>query len=172
MQEDESSPTKCMKGLGQTLKEAEVLMKSAILEAKTITKIGKWNVQTIYQSGKLAHVSEEFANYRIDILGLSKGRWTGSGRLKDKNMTLLYSGHVQYHMRGFGIMITNTAIKSLISWNPVNDRTITARFLSEHARRIIIQAYAPTENNDEEEKGDFYAQLQGILDQVLNHDVN
>ena len=82
-QKDESSPP-------------QVLMKSAILDAKTATKIGRWNVQKLYQSGKLAQVFREFANYKIDILGLSEMKWTGSGRLKSKNMTLLYSGHEQH----------------------------------------------------------------------------
>ena len=115
-----------MTGLGQTRNEAQVLMKSAILNAKTITKVGRWNVQTLYKSRKLAQVVRKFANYKIDILGLIEMRLTGSRRLKDKNMTLLYSGHKQHHVRGVGIMITNTAIKSLIDWNPVNDRVITA----------------------------------------------
>ena len=74
-------------------------------------------------------------------------------------------------MRVVGIMISNTAIKSLIGWNPVNDRIITARFQSKHAKTTIIQAYAPAENSGDEEKDDFYAQLQAVLDQVTNHDV-
>ena len=146
-------------------------MKSAILDAKTVTKIGRWNVQTLYQSGKLAQVFREFANYKIDILELSEMKWTGSGRLKSKNMTLLYSGHEQHHMRGVGITISNTAIKPLLGWTPVNDRIITARFQSKHAKTTIIQAYAPTGNSDEEEKNYFYAQLQDVFDQVPNHDV-
>ena len=35
----------------------------------------------------------------------------------------------------------------------------------------IIQCYAPIEGADEEEKDDFYAQLQEVLEAVPKHDV-
>ena len=113
----------------------------------------------------------EFKNYKLDILGLSEVRWTGSGILNDKSISLLYSGHDQHHMRGVGILMNKNAAKSLIGWNPVNDRIITARFQSKHTKITLIQVYAPTENSDEEEKDNFYAQLQDISDQVPNHDI-
>ena len=82
-----------MTNLDQSREDVQDQIKSSILDAKHITKIGSWNVQTLYQSGKLAQVIREFNNYKLNILGLSEVRWTGSGRLNDKSISLLYSGH-------------------------------------------------------------------------------
>ena len=51
------------------------------------SRIGTWNVRTLYQTGKLSQVVKEFDNYRLDLLGLCETRWTGS----DKKS--LQSGH-------------------------------------------------------------------------------
>ena len=40
--------------------------------------IGAWNVRSVNQ-GKLEVVKQEMARVNIDILGLSKLRWTGMG---------------------------------------------------------------------------------------------
>ncbi|CAC5370965.1 unnamed protein product [Mytilus coruscus] len=39
---------------------------------KLNTRIGTWNVRTLYQSGKCAQVAKEMDRYKIEILGLSE----------------------------------------------------------------------------------------------------
>ena len=51
-----------------------------ILSAKTKTRIGFWNVRTMYETGKVALVTAEMRRYNLHILGISESRWTGSGR--------------------------------------------------------------------------------------------
>ena len=70
--------------LDQSREDVQHQIKSSILDAKHITKVGSWSVQTLYQSGKLAQVIREFKNYKLDILGLSEVRWTGSIGLNEK----------------------------------------------------------------------------------------
>ena len=50
------------------------------LKPKEKTRIACWNVRTLYQTGKLAQVVREFQNYGLDILGVCKASWTGSGQ--------------------------------------------------------------------------------------------
>lgn len=64
----------------QSRKEVQGPM-SRILSAKTLTKIGTWNVRTLYQTGNLAQVIREAENYKLEILGISEMRWTGNGRM-------------------------------------------------------------------------------------------
>ena len=68
-------------------------------------------------------------------------------------------------------MISNTAVKSLMEWTPISKRIILARFFSRHRRVTIIQVYAPHNERPEQEKDDFYAELQETLDECNKNDI-
>ncbi|CAG2197111.1 unnamed protein product [Mytilus edulis] len=57
-----------------------------LFSPKYPTKIGTWNVRTLYQSGKSLQTAKEMDRYSIEILGLSEVRWNTSG------MTTLNTG--------------------------------------------------------------------------------
>lgn len=69
----------------------------ALFSAKTITRIGTWNVRTLYQSGRLAQLLKEFDDYQLDILGISEMRWIESGRIISDGKTILYLCHEDRH---------------------------------------------------------------------------
>ena len=48
--------------------------------------IGTWNVRSMNQ-GKLEEVKQDMARVNIDILGISKLRWTGKGNLTQMSIT-------------------------------------------------------------------------------------
>ena len=54
--------------------------KSKVQYCKEQYCIGTWNVRSTNQ-GKLEVVKQEMARVNIDILGISKLRWTGMGEL-------------------------------------------------------------------------------------------
>ena len=73
-----------------------------VVSAKTKTRIGFWNVRTMYETGKLAQVTAEMRCYKLHILGVSESRWTGSGRqTMPTGETVLDSGREdnQHHER-------------------------------------------------------------------------
>ncbi|KAK1786645.1 hypothetical protein P4O66_003083 [Electrophorus voltai] len=59
-------------------------MQTGTFNAKMISKLGTWNVRTLCEGGKLAQLLHEFDNYNLDILGISKMRWTGSGKIREQ----------------------------------------------------------------------------------------
>ena len=60
--------------------------KMEVLSTKTKTRIGFWNVRTMYETG-------EMRRYNLHILGISESRWTGSGGYRtNTGETVLYSG--------------------------------------------------------------------------------
>ena len=98
-------------------------------------------------------------------------RWTDCGRIISDGKTVLYSDHDDQHIHGVGLLLNKQAAKALIGWKPVNERIITARFESRHAKTTIIQVYAPTEEAKEAKKDSSYNQLQDTIAHIPSHDV-
>lgn len=145
---------------------------TSVLGPKTMLRVGAWNVRTMYATSKTAQVIDEMRRYRIDIMGISECRWTGSGRLTTNDgSTVLYSGQQETHSQGVAIIISKAKTKSLIEWEPINERFIRARFDSKYCKLTIIQCYAPTNEADTELKEDWYEQLQVLVSKVPQHDM-
>ena len=64
--------------------------------------IGTWNVRFMNQ-GKLEVVKQEMARVNIDILGISKLRWTGMGEFNSDDHDIYY--YVQESLRRNGVAI-------------------------------------------------------------------
>lgn len=54
---------------GQSRKDATVMTMGAV-SAKTTILIGFWNVQTMYEQGRMVQVIAEMKRYKLDILGM------------------------------------------------------------------------------------------------------
>ena len=91
--------------------------------------------------------------------------------IKHCGHTILYSGQNTNHVNGVAIIISKEVEKTLLQWQPVNDRLITARFDSKFCKLTLMQCYAPTNDADEELKNELYDQLQAVFDGVPQHDM-
>ena len=158
-----------MKDSGESRKEARARM-SQLLTAKSNTKIGTWNVRTLYSTGKLAQVINEMNRYQLDILGVSEMRWIDSGKTESDGMTLYYSGGTK-HERGVGIILNKAMSGAVIAWEPVSDRIITVRLQTRLTKVTLVQVYAPTNAAEDKEKDNFYELLQDVLDAAPEHDM-
>ena len=119
--------------------------KCPILNFKYPTKIGTWNVRTMFQARKTQQVVGEMKTYEMAILRLSEMRYSGCEHIQSEGVTILSSGHKQLAVNGVGLMINKEAEKALMEWKPVDERILMARFQTKQARLTIIQAYAPTD---------------------------
>ena len=64
-----------------------------LLLPKVCVKIGQWNVRTMFERGKCAHVTNEMRRYGISILGVSEMRWNSCGKMMTTTgETVLYCG--------------------------------------------------------------------------------
>ncbi|KIH60609.1 hypothetical protein ANCDUO_09135 [Ancylostoma duodenale] len=123
------------------------LILDPIFSRRNITRIRTSNVRTINQTGRLAQLLQEFDNYRLDILGLSEVRWTGSGCFNSANKTILFSGYEGRHERGVGFVLNKRAAKALVGWKPLRgdrhgiERTVgpfaSPGHLSDNGERLI-----------------------------------
>jgi len=77
----------------------------------------------------------------------------------------------QNRERGVGLILSKDVAQSLLEWEPVSERIIKARFNSRWQQVTVTQCYAPTNEATEEEKDDFYEQLQAVMEQVPRRDM-
>ena len=66
--------------------------------------IGTWNVRSMNQ-GKLKVVKQEMARVNIDILGISKLKWTGMGEFNSDDHYIYYCGQESLRRNGVAIMV-------------------------------------------------------------------
>ena len=60
-------------------------------------------------------------------------------------------------------MISNKTYETLLNWQPVSNRIISARFSSKVRNISTIQCYAPTELAVDNEKDEFYCRLNAVF---------
>ena len=151
------------------------LQRPKLLSPKYRTQIGTRNVRTMFQTGKVHQVAREMKRLGLAILGVGETRWTGTGKVQLAcGETVLYSGLAgdnAPHERGVAMILSKEAVKSLKEWEPISERIITARLESKCQATRVIQVYAPTNDAEEDEKEDFYHQLQTTLSKGKSRDL-
>ena len=65
--------------------------------------VGTWNVRSMNQ-GKLEVVKQEMARVKIDILGISKLKWTEIGECKSNDLYIYYCGQESLRRNGVAII--------------------------------------------------------------------
>ena len=159
---------KSMTPSSESQRNLEAVRLTAILSTKATTRIGTWNVRTMYEAGKTAQVAAEMRAYKLCLLGIAETRWTGSGeRRLMTGETLLYSGHEEEdapHTSGVALMLSKSAKKALAGWEAHGPRILSATFQTKHKRikLCVVQCYAPTNDGEEEQKEDFYHRLEAV----------
>ena len=66
--------------------------------------IGTWSVRSMNQ-GKLELLKQEMARVNVDILGISKLRWTGMGEFNSDDHYIYYCGQESLRRNGVAIIV-------------------------------------------------------------------
>ena len=91
----------------------------------------------MYEQSKTAQVINEMQRYKLVILEISECPWTGS--VANNGVTILYPGKENVHTGGVAIIIQKERTKTLLEWEPINDRLIRTRFNLDHCKLSVIQ---------------------------------
>ena len=134
-------------------------------------KVATWNVRTMHQPGKLENVAREMTRLKVDIMGVCEVRWTGAGTVDlDDGGCMIYSGGTA-HAHGVGVMLTETAARSLAGFYPVSERVLLVRLKGKPFDTCIIQVYAPTCDYAEDIVEEFYSDVMKAKEQCKPHEV-
>ena len=109
--------------------------------------IGTWNIRSMNQ-GKLEVVNQEMARVNIDILGISKLKWTGMGEFNSDDHYIYYCGQETLRRNGDAIMVNRRVQNAVLECNLKNDRLIFFHFQGKPFSITVIQVYAPTSNTE------------------------
>ena len=115
--------------------------------------------------------SQGSARVNIDILGISKLEWTGTGEFNSDDHYIHYCGQESLTRNGVAIMVNKRVWNAVLGCNLKNDRMILVRLQGKPFNSTVIQVYAPTSNAEEAEAERFYEDLQSLLELIPPKDV-
>ena len=87
----------------------------------------------------------------VNILGISKLRWTGMGEFKSDDHYIYYCGQESLRRNEVAIIVNKRIQNAVLGCNLKNDRMISVRFQGKPFNIMVIQVYAPTSKAEEAE---------------------
>ena len=121
--------------------------------------------------GKLEVVKQEMVRVNVNILGISKLKWTGMGESNSDDHYIYYCGQQSLRRNGVAIMVNKRVQNAVIVCSLKNERMISVRFQGKPFNITVIQVYAPTSNAEEAEIEWFCENLQDLLELTPKKDV-
>ena len=114
--------------------------------------------------GTLEVVKQEMVGVNIDILGISKLKWTGMYEFNSDDHYIYYCGQESLRRNGIAITINKRVWNAVLGWSLKNYRMISVCFQGKPFNITVIQVYAPTSNAEEAEVEQFYEDLQDLIE--------
>ena len=86
------------------------------------------------------------ARVNIDILGISKLKWTGIGEFNSDDHYIYYCGQESLRRNGVAIIVNERVQNAVLGCNLKNNRMISVCLQGKSCNITVIQIYAPTSN--------------------------
>ena len=90
--------------------------------------------------GKLEVVKQEMARVNINILGISKLKWTGMGEFNSDDHYIYYCGEESLRRNGVAIMVHKRVQNAVLGCSLKNDRMISVRLQGKPFNITVIQS--------------------------------
>ena len=106
--------------------------------------------------GKLEVVKQKMARGNVDILGISKLKWTGMGEFNSDDHYIYYCRQESLRRNGVATTVNKRVQNVVLGCNLKNNRMISIHSQGKPFNITVIQVYAPTSNAEEAEVEQFY----------------
>ena len=107
----------------------------------------------------------------IDILGISKLKWTGMDEFNSDDHYIYYCRQESLRRNGVAIMVNKRVQNAVLGCNLKNKRMISVHFQGKPFNISVIQVYAVTSNDEEAEVEWFSENLQDLIELTLKKDI-
>ena len=111
------------------------------------------------------------ARVNVNILGITKLKWTGMGECNSDDRYICYCGQESLRRSGVALIFNKIVRNAFLRCNLKNDRMISVHFQVKPFSITVIQVYALTSNPEEAEVEQFYEDLQDLLELTPKKDV-
>ena len=101
--------------------------------------------------GKLDVVEQQMARVDVDILGISKLKWTGMGEFNSDGHYICYCRQESPRRIGLAIMVNKRVQNAVFGCNLKNDRMISVHFQGKPFKTMVVKVYGPASNAEEAE---------------------
>src|SRR6476469_6469802 len=119
------------------------------MEEKHEIRVGTWNVRTMNAMGKLKNVKEEMRRNRLSIMGVSEVRWKDGGDFSD-GYRVMYAGGPTCQ-RGVAVIADAKVAERVTEIDGFGDRIMVVKVKVDPVDMVIVRAYQPTTDYDDEE---------------------
>ena len=111
------------------------------------------------------------ARVNVNILGISKLKWTGIGEFNSDDNYIYYCGQECLRRNGVAIIVNKRVWNAVFGINLKNDRVFFVCFQGKPFNITLIQVYDLTNNAEEARVEWFYEDLQDLLELIPKTDV-
>ena len=121
--------------------------------------------------GNTEVVKQEMVRVNINILGISKIKWTRMDEFNSDDHYIYYRGQESLRRNGVAHIVNNRVQNAVLGCNLKNDRMISAHFQGKPFYSMVIQVYVLTSNAEEAEVECFCEDLQDLIELTPKKDV-
>ena len=109
--------------------------------------------------GKLEVVKQETARVNVNILGISKLKWTGMGEFNSDDHYIYYCEQEFLRRNGVATIVKKRVQNAVLGCSLKNNRMISVHIKGKPFNIMVIQVSALTSNTEEAEVEWFYEDL-------------
>src|SRR6476469_6543037 len=132
------------------------------MEEKHEIRLGTWNVRTMNALGKLENVKEEMRRNRSSIMGVSEVRWKDGGDFVSDGYRVMYAGGPTCQ-RKVAVIAEAKVAERVTEINRFGNRIIVVKVKAYSVDMVIVQAYLPTSDYEDEKVEKLHDELEEIL---------
>src|SRR6478609_874686 len=111
--------------------------------------------------GKLKNVKQEIPRNRLNIMGVSEIRWKDGGDFVSDGYRVMYAGGPT--CQRVAVIAEAKVAERVTEIDRLGDRIMVVKVKADPVDMVIVQAYLPTADYEEEEVEKLYDQLEEIL---------